>query len=431
MNHTKIKNSLSALIILLFIGCEGEQGQIGPAGEDGTNGLSSLVNITNEPSGTNCENGGIKVDVGIDNNSNGSLDTDEILATSYVCNGVDGNTSLTSVSTEPAGTNCDNGGLKIDSGVDVDGDGTLNDTEISATAYVCNGIDGNNSITKITSEAAGFNCESGGLKIDSGIDANGDGTLNDTEISATAFVCNGIDGNNSLTKITNEAAGTNCDNGGIKIDTGIDSNSNGALDDSEINATAYTCNGLDGSVSLVNISDEAAGSNCENGGIKIDSGVDDDGDGILDNEEISVTRYVCNGIDGGFDEQIQVIIAAMGPAGAYTGSGTTGRIGGELLDFNKQHYTNVDSIVFVIEAMRVTDGTQTAYLSLYDLSADEVISGTEISTSSTNYVSLKTSNIYSNLPASSIDLGLFLSTSSPSSTVWITKKCYLILYRSN
>lgn len=115
MNLSKIKSLLFGLTLIFFIGCEGDQGEtgaVGPAGLDGTNGLNSLVNITNEAPGDNCENGGIKVDVGIDDNTNGSLDGNEVLSTSFICNGVDGNTSLTSVTTEPAGDNCENGGVK-------------------------------------------------------------------------------------------------------------------------------------------------------------------------------------------------------------------------------------------------------------------------------------------------------------------------------
>ena len=37
---------------------------------------------------------------------------------------------------------------------------------------------------------------------------------------------------------------------------------------------------------------------CPNGGIEIHSGIDENGNGILDTEEIDVTDYVCNGLDG-------------------------------------------------------------------------------------------------------------------------------------
>jgi len=58
----------------------------------------------------------------------------------------------------------------------------------------------------------------------------------------------GTTGNQSLIKTTVEAAGDNCINGGIKIETGIDANEDGILDNEEINTsqTKYLCNGTDG-----------------------------------------------------------------------------------------------------------------------------------------------------------------------------------------
>jgi len=61
--------------------------------------------------------------------------------------------------------------------------------------------------------------------------------------------------------------------------------------------------GADGEVAiktLINTSDEAAGDNCANGGVKIEVGEDTNADGILDTDEVddSLTRYVCNGVDG-------------------------------------------------------------------------------------------------------------------------------------
>ena len=61
--------------------------------------------------------------------------------------------------------------------------------------------------------------------------------------------------------------------------------------------------GADGEVAiktLINTSDEAAGDNCANGGVKIEVGEDTNADGVLDVSEIddSLTRYVCNGENG-------------------------------------------------------------------------------------------------------------------------------------
>ena len=81
------------------------------------------------------------------------------------------------------------------------------------------------------------------------IDAGNDGTEEDFLNSLKGD--SGSDGeaaNQSLIRTVIEAAGDNCANGGIKIETGIDSNGNGVLDDDEVNSsqTKYLCNGADG-----------------------------------------------------------------------------------------------------------------------------------------------------------------------------------------
>ena len=82
-------------------GPQGPQGIQGPAGADGIDGTNgtqgeigynSLVNTSVESPGINCENGGVKIEVGLDLNRNNNLDTNEIDSsqTAYICNGVDG-----------------------------------------------------------------------------------------------------------------------------------------------------------------------------------------------------------------------------------------------------------------------------------------------------------------------------------------------------
>jgi len=65
---------------------------------------------------------------------------------------------------------------------------------------------------------------------------------------------NGINGKNTLIKTTVEGPGINCTNGGTKIEVGLDQNSNDILDNNEINSTItkYVCNGNSGSQSMQN-----------------------------------------------------------------------------------------------------------------------------------------------------------------------------------
>ncbi len=156
----------------------------------GADGLTSLLKVSNEASGLNCVAGGTRIDAGIDKNKNGILDSEEIQSTVYVCNGNSGTNSLINVSLEPAGANCTKGGFKIDTGLDLNKNGVLDNSEIAKTVYVCNGNDGFNSLINVTPEPAGVNCANGGFKIDTGLDLNKDGILGVNEITKTVYDCN-------------------------------------------------------------------------------------------------------------------------------------------------------------------------------------------------------------------------------------------------
>ena len=201
------------LATLVAAACTGSAGPMGAVGSNGANGVSTLVTVTPEPPGANCANGGQRIDTGPDSNGNGVLDASEVTQSTYVCNGTngsngsdgatgsngaDGASALVSVTPEPAGANCANGGQRVDVGIDANQNGTLDATEIDQTTYVCNGANGSdgsnglNSLIDVTPEPAGANCTVGGQRIDVGIDTNGDGTLEAGEIQQTAYVCNAV-----------------------------------------------------------------------------------------------------------------------------------------------------------------------------------------------------------------------------------------------
>ena len=125
-------------------GPEGPQGPAGDAGMNGTNALNALVSSSPETSGNNCANGGIRIDVGVDDNADGVLDTTEIDQTQYVCNGgSSNNTMLTSISSPLSNMGCDAGGRTVSYGLDNgDGGGTyangvLEPGEVDASTTLC------------------------------------------------------------------------------------------------------------------------------------------------------------------------------------------------------------------------------------------------------------------------------------------------------
>jgi len=113
--------------------------------------------------------------------------------------------------------------------------------------------------------------------------------------------------------------GPECTYGGVAIEVGIDENGNGVLDSpDEVDSTEYVCNGADGAAgvnALVNITSEAPGSNCGNGGFRVDVGADSNANTILDAGEITATDYICNGT--------AVVITDIDPSSARIGDEVT------------------------------------------------------------------------------------------------------------
>jgi hypothetical protein len=118
---------------IFIIACEGP---VGPAG------VNTLTNVLNEPGGLNCQHGGLKIEVGEDENKNDLLESSEVSNTNYVCNGQPGTKSLMTVTVEDPGTNCTSGGYKLESGSDVNNNNVLDASEIGSAKYICNGNDG-------------------------------------------------------------------------------------------------------------------------------------------------------------------------------------------------------------------------------------------------------------------------------------------------
>jgi hypothetical protein len=132
-------------------GTNGAPGAAGANGTNGANGLNTLVAVSVEPADTHCATGGSRVDAGLDANGDGTLEASEITSTQYVCNGTagasgaagsSGMTTLVQVVDEPPGAHCSTGGKAINAGIDSNGNGVLDPSEISTTSYVCNGATG-------------------------------------------------------------------------------------------------------------------------------------------------------------------------------------------------------------------------------------------------------------------------------------------------
>lgn len=195
--------------------CHGQDGVNGSDGIAGQDGISSLIK-SEEASAEVCSNGGTTIYFGFDLDRNDQLEESEVTQTETICNLSSPTFSaLVETGVEPKGENCANGGVKIDSGLDLNADGSLGNSEVQSTQYVCHGVHGNDG--------------------QDGADGQ-DGTDGQ----------NGKDGispdlSNLLIESVEEAAGENCFHGGTKHQIGLDTNGNGQLDSSEIISGSYTC----------------------------------------------------------------------------------------------------------------------------------------------------------------------------------------------
>lgn len=151
-------------------------------------------------------------------------------------------------------------------------------------------------VIRTTAEPAGANCALGGTRADAGRDANANGTLDAGEEATTVYMCAQAGGNPAaagLLRTAVEPAGANCASGGTRIQAGLDDDGNGALADAEVDTTSYVCNAAPPGASIVRAIAEPAGVNCALGGWRVQSGADDNGNGVLENSEVDSTAYAC------------------------------------------------------------------------------------------------------------------------------------------
>ncbi len=144
-----ISKVLSLVAFVVFLaGCSGDSGATGATGATGENGADGATGATGATGengadgadGATGENGADGVDGATGENGADGVDgaTGENGADGATgATGLDGFVSLIKMSDEPVGANCQNGGVKVESGLDLDGDDVLAMGEVTATKYIC------------------------------------------------------------------------------------------------------------------------------------------------------------------------------------------------------------------------------------------------------------------------------------------------------
>lgn len=200
-----------------------------------------------------------------------------------------------------------------------------------------------------------------------------------------------------------------------------------------------SCKGEDGDIgpsglnSLIQTLTEPAGSNCQFGGLKVESGIDTNSNGTLESEEITNTDYVCNGIDGGFDEQVRL---SFGESFLFT-TGTdwvmSHNQNEHLIKFDKTNYLDADSIVV---GMRIatTNASTTCFGELYNITDNVSIANTQLSSTVINTAPFEytfSGNIFDDLPDHEISIGMRIRSGTDGTQVIGGFPTYIFIYRSN
>ncbi len=184
--------------------------------------------------------------------------------------------------------------------------------------------------------------------------------------------------------------------------------------------------GDDGLTSLINMTEEQPGANCNTGGYKIETGIDSNKNGQLDIVEVQQTEYVCNGGSGSIINELRLKVSPG--VGSHSVEGWVWSK--TLVKFNILNYPGMDSVILVVIDAKTSDSSSNIIFDLYDITNDMVIENSEVRTNNTLETQLISSNIFSEFPKQEIDLGLKIR-SEVDGVNGDCRNTYLFLYNSN
>jgi cysteine-rich repeat protein len=165
---------------------------------------------------------------------------------------------------------------------------------------LCNDRDSERYLIEVV--AVADNCPEGGITVYAGPDGDGDDVLDiPDEVTSEEEVCNGTSGDTGM----RGAKGPQ----GAQGPQGPPGDPGPQGEDGQ--------NGM--SVLVRQDKLDAATEACPNGGVELETGVDDNGDGVLGDAEVDQNQAVCNGPAGASPAFNFLPIATDGACGAYTG----------------------------------------------------------------------------------------------------------------
>ena len=125
-------------------------------------------------------------------------------------------------------------------------------------------------------------------------------TFTQEEVQSSRILCNGIDGLNALLNQITVEPNIECPSGGVDIQSGQDLNFDGLLNEEEVTQNTLICVPVPPKQPLIELTELLPSDDplCSSGGIRVESGLDEDEDGVLSPEEVSQVQKLCNGMDG-------------------------------------------------------------------------------------------------------------------------------------
>ncbi|GHH00631.1 hypothetical protein [Comamonas sp. JC664] len=197
----------------------------------------------------------------------------------------------TRITPEPAGPNCEHGGKAVRSGLDLDANGVLDDAEVTGTEYVCATL-APGVLVRTRPVPRGEACPHGGSLSQAGTDLDGDGILSDDEVTREVQGCIEPEPVRVVARVrplTTHPYVCRYDNS--LVEAGVDLNGNGVLDEDELRAAVRLCSNSE--VTLLRQRPEPVGPNCATGGTVVEAGVDGNRNAVLDDAEVLAATYVC------------------------------------------------------------------------------------------------------------------------------------------
>lgn len=189
------------------------------------------------------------------------------------------------------------------------------------------------SVVGLEDEPPGEECPLGGQRVLTGCDADDDGAP-DFDVTIVGYICNG----ETLHEVEEEPPGEQCPHGGFKIVIGKDDGrgegipANGVLEEDEISSTEYVCHGAPGERGpagdsvTVGVEPLPRGDRCPLGGHEILVGLDDGsgggiaGNGALEPGEVQSRTTLCAQVPDEGDDDVEGGGCGAAP-GAPSGAG--------------------------------------------------------------------------------------------------------------